>query len=117
MDQQQTSLYLGETCLIQLNKIFPDIPNYNQLRPIVVMSPLFKFLEQRLANLSLQDYTQIQIQVSRFLSRQMKIRAKKSEKFNIVFIDFSNGDNTVKRPKLCEIFKDKRILNRLKLIL
>ena len=38
---------LGEARLIALNKCWPNIPNANQFRPIIVLSPLFKFLEHR----------------------------------------------------------------------
>ena len=36
-----------EARLIPLNKVWPDIPNEDQFRPIVVLSPLYKWLERR----------------------------------------------------------------------
>ena len=38
---------LGEARLIALNKCLPNIPNAHQFRPIIVLSPLSKFLELR----------------------------------------------------------------------
>ena len=34
--------------LILLNKIHPNIPNPNQMRPIIALSPIVKLLEARL---------------------------------------------------------------------
>ncbi len=36
-----------EARLIPLNKVWPDIPQADQFRPIVVLSPMFKWLELR----------------------------------------------------------------------
>lgn len=36
-----------EARLVPLNKAWPDIPAVDQFRPIVVLSPLYKFLERR----------------------------------------------------------------------
>ena len=38
---------LGEARLIALNKCWPNIPHAHQFRPIIVLSPLLKFLELR----------------------------------------------------------------------
>lgn len=38
---------IGEARLIPLNKVWPDIPKAHEFRPIVVLSPMFKFLELR----------------------------------------------------------------------
>ena len=46
---------LGEARLIALNKKYPDLPKQDQFRPIVVLSPLYKFLELRLLPY-LQDF-------------------------------------------------------------
>ena len=35
--------------LVLLNKVWPDIPNEEEFRPIVIVSPLFKYLEIRIA--------------------------------------------------------------------
>jgi hypothetical protein len=36
-----------EARLVPLNKVWPDIPSKEQFRPIVILSPLFKWLEIR----------------------------------------------------------------------
>ena len=33
--------------LVPLNKVWPEIPTREQFRPIVVLSPLFKWIESR----------------------------------------------------------------------
>jgi len=38
---------LGEARLIPLNKVWPEIPDTTQFRPIVVLSPITNFLELR----------------------------------------------------------------------
>ena len=44
-----------ECRLVALNKKFPNIPAKNQFRPIVIVSPLVKFLELRFLP-KLKDY-------------------------------------------------------------
>ena len=46
-----------EARLVPLNKAWPDIPKEDQFRPIVVLSPMFKWLERR-----------FQYKLSRYLS-------------------------------------------------
>jgi len=49
------SFKFGQARLIPLNKAYPGIPTRSQFRPIVVLSPLFKWLELRFLKL-LQDF-------------------------------------------------------------
>ena len=39
--------YIFRARLIPLNKVYPEIPRYNQFRPIVVLSAAYKYLEAR----------------------------------------------------------------------
>ena len=41
--------------LILLNKVWPDIPKKDEFRPIIIMSPIYKYLEMRFAD-KLQSY-------------------------------------------------------------
>lgn len=41
---------LGWIRFCPLNKCHPDIPNYDQFRPLAIISPLFKLLELRFHN-------------------------------------------------------------------
>ncbi|CAD8098795.1 unnamed protein product [Paramecium sonneborni] len=107
--------------LIPINKISPNIPNKEQIRPIVVMSHVIKmielFYEERL-----KEYvsyyinpeqigffqgmgTQIHIQeVTRFLQRK-QVKGKTA-----IFIDLSNAYNVVDRQILYNIMKKRQIL-------
>ena len=38
---------LGETRLVPLNKVYPEIPKENEFRPIAILSSLYKFLSLR----------------------------------------------------------------------
>jgi hypothetical protein len=38
---------LGKSRLLALNKVWPNIPKADEFRPIVILSPLYKFLELR----------------------------------------------------------------------
>ena len=44
-----------EASLIPLNKVWPEIPTREQFRPIVVLSPLLKWIESRFLK-KLQEY-------------------------------------------------------------
>ena len=44
-----------EARLVLLNKVWPDIPNHNEFRPIVILSPIYKYIELRFAD-KLQEY-------------------------------------------------------------
>ena len=38
---------IGRSRLLALNKVWPNIPKADEFRPIVILSPLYKFLELR----------------------------------------------------------------------
>ncbi len=52
-----------EARLVALNKVHPQLPKPNEFRPIIVMSPLLKFLEARFAS-KLSEYCLNQMQPS-----------------------------------------------------
>ena len=52
-----------EAHLIPLNKNYPNIPSYDQFRPIVILSPMFKLLELRF-KAKLQKYLKNKMDVN-----------------------------------------------------
>lgn len=38
---------IGAARLVPLNKVYPNIPKKDQFRPIIVLSPLYKWIELR----------------------------------------------------------------------
>ena len=102
--------------------MWPDIPKGDQFRPIVVLSPMFKWLERRFI-LKLQRY------LTRHLDRNQtgfvagmgthvnilllveRLRAmKKKQGECCIFIDYKSAYNTINRERLYRILKTKCIL-------
>ena len=101
--------------LIVLNKKHPDVPRPDQIRPIVVTSPLVKILEGRLIA-KLQRYLKEHLHVSqvgfveqmdiyvniwRALRRINELRDKR-KRIYCLFLDFSSAYNTVPHSLLFE---------------
>ena len=111
-----------EARVILLNKVFPKIPKINEIRPIVVTSPLIKFMELRIAH-KLKEYMKTrlvrtqtgfvpgmgtEVNITRLL-QCLKLRKKR--KPIVLFIDFSNAYNTIYHDRLFHILKEKNILD------
>ena len=109
--------------LIPLNKEYPNIPKFDQFRPIMVLSPLYKFMELRFAPI-LNRYMLEKMNKSQFgfvkgygtacnllmLINRIK-EAKKADKLDCIFIDFKSAYNTLIREKLYDILIEKHILS------
>jgi len=105
--------------LVALNKKHPEIPRPDQIRPIIVTSPLVKILEGRLVE-KLQSYLRSRLHVSqvgfvdemdiyvnlwRALEILKRLREGKKRVF-CLFLDFSSAYNTVPHNLLFERLKD-----------
>jgi len=103
------------TRLVLLNKKFPNIPLPDQIRPIVISSPVVKILESRLAS-KLQDYLKnklhrsqigfvegmdVYVNIWRALKRIQDLRDKRKYVY-CLFLDFKSAYNTVPHCKLYE---------------
>ncbi len=112
------------TRLIPLNKVFPNIPNRRQLRPIAVQSPIIKILEARFLPI-LQDYLNnrldrsqtgfvqgmgIQVNLTRALDR-IKLRTNRKQYVYGLFVDLSNAYNTVPHLLLFNKIRRKNIFS------
>ena len=108
--------------LIPLNKVWPDIPQPEQFRPIVVLSPIYKWLELRFLD-KLRGYLANQLDTHQtgfvpgcgtHLNIQLlleKLReSKKKDGMCCLFIDFKSAYNTINRQKLYELLIRKGIL-------
>jgi hypothetical protein len=111
------------TRLVPLNKVFPNVPNRFQLRPIMVQSPIVKLLEARFLP-KLRDYLDngldraqvgfvkgmgIQVNIERAIGR---IRSKLDRGCVYgLFIDFNNAYNSVPHVLLFQKLRSKKILN------
>jgi len=103
------------TRLIPLNKKFPDIPTPDQIRPIIVSSPLVKILESRLRS-KLQKFLRDHVHRSQVgFTEGMDIyvniwRAlRRILELNCLFLDFKSAYNTVLHNLLYE--KLERVLD------
>ena len=95
--------------LVPLNKVWPSIPRFDQFRPIIILSPMIKFIELRfyrkLLNYLKWDLDKNQIGFVPNCSTQMNIKqvvqriqtSTKQDKVNCIFIDFSSAYNTIDR--------------------
>lgn len=115
-----------EARLVALNKVHPQIPKPNEFRPIIVMSPLLKFLESRfLPKLQLYSTTQMlpsqigfvkgfgcEVNIKRLIMRGKELLRRSPQHWTILFFDFSNAYNSVIREILYQKLADKRILNQ-----
>jgi hypothetical protein len=112
-----------EARLIPLNKVWPDIPKEDQFRPIVVLSPIFKWLERRFLP-KLQNYLTTRLDRNQtgfvagmgtsvnILLLAQKLRSTfKRQGECCIFIDYKSAYNTVNRLRLYRILKEKNILS------
>lgn len=112
-----------EARLVALNKVYPEIPTKGDFRPIIVMSPIIKFLEARFLP-KLMNYcknkmlpSQIgfveglgcDINIRRIITRGVDV-ARNSNVWVLLFIDFKSAYNTVNRDILYQKLIDKDIL-------
>ena len=121
---------IGFARLIPLNKKWPGIPGPEDFRPIVILSPFFKFLEsrflQKLNKYLLQSMEKSQVgfvpgfgtmtNIRRMVQSIRGLKAK--DRKSLLFIDFSSADNTVNREDLYAALKRKNVFshNELELI-
>ena len=104
--------------LVALNKKHPAVPKADQIRPIVITSPLVKILEGRLIP-KLQKYLKEELHISqvgfiehmdiyvniwRVLTRIKELRDRKKHVY-CLFLDFSSAYNTVPHSLLFEKLK------------
>ena len=109
--------------LVPLNKVFPEVPSRNQLRPIIIQSPIVKIIESRFAP-KLHNYLDtkldrsqvgfvrklgIQVNLARALQR---ITLRTNQKKNVygLFIDFSHAYNSVPHTLLFKKLRTKNVL-------
>lgn len=109
--------------LVPLNKVFPETPTRDQLRPIIIQSTIIKIIESRFAS-KLHNYLDnkldrsqtgfvrklgIQVNLARALQR---ITMRTSQKKNVygLFIDFSQAYNSVPHVLLFQKLRAKKVL-------
>jgi hypothetical protein len=100
--------YHFKSRLVPLNKKHPDLPKPDQIRPIVVSSPLVKLLESRLgpklreygkdrlhrSQTGFVDEMDIYVNMWRALKRIEEVRTSRKYTY-CLFLDFSSAYNTV----------------------
>ena len=109
--------------LIPLNKVWPAIPSAEQFRPIVVVSPIVKWLESRFT-VKIQDYLRhkidrFQVGFSPGCNTLMNIQTlldkiknnKRVQNKCVVFIDFKSAYNTLRRVDLWKAVQKTGIFN------
>jgi len=117
--------------LIPLNKVHPETPKHDEMRPIIALSPILKLIESRFRD-KLESYmneymipsqvgfvrgcgTHVNIVrlINRCLTRYGNIGAKKGgfKPKAILFIDFKSAYNNVNLDLLFNILHDKNILD------
>ena len=111
--------------LLPLNKIFPNIPNRKQMRPILICGPLQKLLEARFLP-KLMDYLEnklipcqtgfiprmgIQVNLYRAIQR-IKLQTENKKVVYGLFIDFANAYNTVPHTLLFQKLRQKKCLDK-----
>ena len=113
-----------EARLVPLNKKYPDIPSYEEFRPIAILSHLFKYLElrfmEKIQNYLLNKMDKRQNGFVRGIGTSPNIKllinqirnSKKSDGKCTIFIDFKSAYNTVLREKLYEALEYKNILSK-----
>ena len=109
--------------LIPLNKVYPEVPNRKQMRPILVCSPLQKLLEARFLP-KLQNYLTkslvtsqtgfvpkmgTQVNMYRTMKR-ISMRTDQNKPVYGLFIDFANAYNTVPHTLLFHKLRQKECL-------
>ena len=109
--------------LVPLNKVHPNIPKPDEMRPIIALSPIFKLIEARfkpkleayLSNRMIKSQIGFvskcgtHMNIHRMLKRTKNLRESKT-KATILFIDFKSAYNNVQLDILFNLLKNKRIL-------
>lgn len=110
-DPQKTKIHL-KSRLHMINKVHPDLPTVNQIRPITINSILYKFVELTLTS-KLQNWINQNIPIS-----QTGFRQKHGTQFNlcrvvnrlkngnhkfVIFYDLKKAFDTVPRDKVLEL--------------
>lgn len=111
-----------EARLVPLNKQWPEIPSKEQFRPIVILSPLFKWLELRFVwKLSEYPMKRLDIHYTEFVRGMgthvnlllliKKLRStRKKESLCAAYIDYKSACNSVLRDHLYRSVVSKQIL-------
>jgi len=109
--------------LIPLNKKYPDVSIPQEIRPIIVTSPLYKLLEVRILP-KLRKYLinslerpqigfvagmDVSVNIQSALNR-IKLRTRNGKRAYCLFLDFKSAYNTIPHCKLFE--KLQNILNK-----
>ena len=109
--------------LIPLNKKYPDVSIPQEIRPIIVTSPLYKLLEVRILP-KLRKYLinslerpqigfvagmGVSVNIQSALNR-IKLRTRNGKRAYCLFLDFKSAYNTIPHCKLFE--KLQNILNK-----
>ena len=109
--------------LVPLNKVFPQTPERNQLRPIIIQSPIVKIIEARFAS-KLHNYLEtkldrsqvgfvrklgVQVNISRALKRVI-LRTNQKKNVYGLFIDFSHAYNSIPHVLLFQKLRAKKVL-------
>jgi len=114
--------------LVALNKAHPGIPTKDQFRPIIVLSPIIKYLEARflprISEYLCRRLNRCQVgfvpgkdrflNITRLLIQGNKLRSQEGRirPHALVFIDYSNAYNTVKRDSLYQRLIEKQIMSQ-----
>lgn len=109
-----------------LNKVWPNTPTCKQLRPITIMSPIKKIIENSLVN-RLKEYVSkkiiksqtgfvpflgTEINLFRLCELNKELKEQKKSKFcGFLFIDLSNAFDSIPTNKIIEICKIENILD------
>jgi len=110
--------------LVALRKVFKEVPNRKQMRPILICSPIQKLLEVRFLP-KLMKYLEdkmtpsqtgfvpnmgIQVNLGRAVSKIKQTTDRKGNVYGL-FVDFVNAYNTVPHVKLFEKLRTKKCLD------
>jgi len=118
--------------LVPLNKVHPEIPKPDEMRPIIALSPILKLLESRfrekLENYLLEQMIPSQVGFVRYCGTHVNIVrlvnrcltkysdfGMEKDKFRpkaILFIDLKSAYNNVNLDMLFDILTDKNILDQ-----
>ncbi|KAL4485087.1 hypothetical protein ABPG72_014607 [Tetrahymena utriculariae] len=112
---------LFEARLVPLNKAYPNIPSSKEFRPIVVLSPMLKFICLRFLP-KIVNYIKLNLdknQIGFLQSTQLNIlqlaeklqQTKAQENLSLLFIDFSSAYNTINRNLLFEYIHNLKIFD------
>ena len=116
--------------LIPLNKKYPEVPTPQEIKPIIVTSPLYKLLEARILPKLLRKYLinslerpqigfiagmDVSVNIQRALNR-IKLRTRNGKRAYCLFLDFKSAYNTIPHCKLFEKLQNILSKNEIQLI-